>query len=283
MSAAPKIREMYPINDLPVSKVSDVEENWQKGFIRVYRSLEKKAWYKKSEYVHLWVHLFIKATRKDKEDWFAGQPINLKPGQFITGRKKLAGETGINESKIERILKVFQNDQQIEQLGSNTSRLISILNWHLYQNVEQQNEQRANNERTTGEQRVNTIQETREYRESKEEREEPSAKHTPRKFYDEQIALNQSAELGEKYKALVAYLFGDNDEDVKFESVLKLEQQLTYNQYVILRNKWLQQGIDLREILRAMENDKKALKDKKSLYLTLNNWANIRSDRQTKK
>jgi hypothetical protein len=274
---------MYPVTDLPVSKVSDVEENWQKGFIRVYRSLAKKAWYKKSEYVHLWVHLFIKATRKDREDWFNGQPIILKPGQFITGRKKLQDETGINQSKIERILRVFKNDQQIEQVGGATSRLISILNWHLYQNVEQQSEQQLNNGRTTDEQQVNTIQETREYREYKEEeREGAEPRLTHKQFYSQQIEANKEHPMLEKYKALVDFMYKANDTEKPLGYVLKMEDQLTFNQYLKLREKGQQNRVDLRDVLMAMQNEKAKLKGKTSVYCTINTWANIRVERQNK-
>ena len=142
------------------STVPDTNENYTTGFIRMYRSVANKGWYKKSEYVHLWVHLLTKATREPFEAMFDGKNILLKPGQFITGRKALEMETGINESKIERILTFFsKNEQQIEQQKSTKNRLISIMNWHLYQYVEkgeQRFEQQVNNKRTTSEQQVNT-------------------------------------------------------------------------------------------------------------------------------
>lgn len=116
-----------------------------------------KGWYKKSDYLQLWIHLLLKANHKENEFMWNGANIKVKSGQFITGRTKLALETGINESKIERILTFFEkNEQQIEQQKTNTSRLITIICWDDYQNGEQQNEQRVNNERTTNEQRVNT-------------------------------------------------------------------------------------------------------------------------------
>ena len=78
--------------------------------------------------------------------------ITLKPGQFITSRKSLSKKTGIQESKIERLLNVMERDLQIEQQGKSTSRLISIVNWEEYQGLEQQ----VNSNRTAGEQQVNT-------------------------------------------------------------------------------------------------------------------------------
>ena len=129
----------------------------ESGYVRIYRTLTKKGYYTQSEYVHLWVHLIMKATYRDKEYLFNNEVRNLKAGQFISGRKILSKETGIQESKVERILKCFETEQQIEQQAFNKFRIISILNWNEYQQIEQQDEQQMNNKRTTSEQQVNTI------------------------------------------------------------------------------------------------------------------------------
>lgn len=116
-----------------------------------------KGWYKRSEYFHLWHHILYRANHKGSEVMFNGENIILKPGQFITGRKALATETGINESKIERILTFFtKTEQQIEQQKSNRNRIITVVAWDEYQQSEQQSEQPVNTNRTTSEQPVNT-------------------------------------------------------------------------------------------------------------------------------
>jgi hypothetical protein len=136
------------------------------GWIKVYRKLSEKAFYKKdSEKVHLWVHLLIKATHDGREESLGGKPYFCNPGEFTTGRKQLSEQTGISESKIERILINFEKiEQQIKQQKTTSNRLISILNWNEYQINEQQIEQRVNNDRTTTEQRVNTLQECKNER-----------------------------------------------------------------------------------------------------------------------
>lgn len=139
-------------------------ENHQTGWIKIFRSIQNKGWYSDSEYVHLWLHLILEATHKGREYFWNGRTIILNSGQFVTGRNKLGNQTGINSSKVERILKVFENEQQIEQQKSSTSRLISILNYNTYQINEQPFEQQMNNWRTTNEQRVNTKQEFKNLR-----------------------------------------------------------------------------------------------------------------------
>lgn len=116
-----------------------------------------KGYYKKSEYTLLWLHLILKANHKPKEFWFNGKNVRIKRGQFLTGRKVLSNETGINESKIERILNFFEkSEQQIEQQKTNRNRLITILSYNQYNLIKQQIEQPVNNNRTTSEQLVNT-------------------------------------------------------------------------------------------------------------------------------
>jgi len=157
-----------------MAMIEDYEENYVTGWIKLYRSLKNKGWYKKSDFVHLWIHLLIKANHKGKEFWFGGKNIKVSAGQFVTGRKILSAETGISESKVQRILKQFESEQQIEQQTNNTNRLISILNWEQYQKVEQQSEQQMNNGRTTSEQRVNTNKNDNNVKNEKNEKNIPA-------------------------------------------------------------------------------------------------------------
>lgn len=141
------------------------------NYIKLMRSLKDKSYYSKdSEKLHLWIHLLLTANWSDREEVLGGKPIICKAGQFTTGRKQLSKETGISESKIERLLTYFEKiEQQIEQQKTNTNRLISVLNWDKYQISEQPIKQRVNNKRTTSEQQVNTLQEYKEVKELKEE------------------------------------------------------------------------------------------------------------------
>ena len=78
--------------------------------------------------------------------------VDIKRGQLLTGRNKLSEYTGINRSKLERLLNLLESEQQIEQLKTTKYRLISIVNYDAYQSTEQQ----VSNERATSEQQVST-------------------------------------------------------------------------------------------------------------------------------
>ena len=133
-----------------------------RGYIKTFRSLEDWVLYKDSEAVHLLTHLMIKAQHKDTKIDHYGKPFTIKAGQLLTGRKKLHDETGINESKIQRLLVKLENFGEIEQQTNNKDRLITLVKWEQFQSEPSKrtaNEQQVNNKRTTSEQQVNTKQE----------------------------------------------------------------------------------------------------------------------------
>lgn len=127
------------------------------GWISLHRKiLDNPIVCKDSDYYAVWSYLILSATHKEQTKLFKGNKITLKSGELITGRKKIAEKFKINESKVQRILKAFENEQMIEQQSSNQNRLIKVINYDTYQKIEQRNEQPVNNERTTDEQPVNT-------------------------------------------------------------------------------------------------------------------------------
>lgn len=133
------------------------------GWVKIHRQLKDKAYYKDSEFIHLWLHLLLCANHDNGEYLNGYEIVKLKKGQFITGRKKLSLETGISESKIERILKVFESEQQIEQQTNSRNRLISIVSWDKFQQSEQQKDSKW----TASGQQVNTNKNEKNYKNEK--------------------------------------------------------------------------------------------------------------------
>lgn len=127
------------------------------GWISLHRKiLDNPIICKDTDYFSIWCYLLLNATHKEQRKEFNGKTITLEKGQLITGRKAISVKFNISESKVQRVLKRLEIEQQIEQQTSTKNRLISILNWSSYQDSEQQNEQQVNNKRTTSEQQVNT-------------------------------------------------------------------------------------------------------------------------------
>lgn len=126
------------------------------GWIKLHRRIMTNPRYKDSEFVHVWVHLLMLATHAPLRRIFAGKEVVLKPGQLITGRFALASDTGVHEQKVKRILIQLKTDQQIDQQTSSKCSMITILNWNMYQNGDQQNDQQMTSQRPANDQQVTT-------------------------------------------------------------------------------------------------------------------------------
>ena len=135
------------------------------GWIKVHRKmLDNPVVFKDADHLAVWMYLLLKATHTEYPTMFNGEKVILKAGQLVTGRKKISSDTGVNESKVNRVLNLFKSEHQIEQLTTRHGSIISIVAWDEYQTCEQQNGQQVNNNRTTSEQQVNTIQEQKNKR-----------------------------------------------------------------------------------------------------------------------
>lgn len=127
------------------------------GYVKIHRKLlNNPIVMKDCEHLAVWVYLLLNATHQDRNVLFKGKKIIIGPGQLITGRKSISSELQISESKVQRILNFFETEHQIEQQTSNKNRVITLTNWHKYQDNEHQIEQQLNNNRTTTEQQLNT-------------------------------------------------------------------------------------------------------------------------------
>lgn len=124
--------------------------------------MEDRGWFKlhrkifdnplmRGDYLTLWIWLLSEASHEKRDSLLGGKRITLNPGQLTTGRKQMSTETGIQEHKIDRMIKTMICEQQIEQQTTSTNRLITITNWTKYQCFEQQNEQQVSNDCTTNE------------------------------------------------------------------------------------------------------------------------------------
>ncbi len=122
-----------------------------KGWISIYRQLTEKWYYTDSEYVHLWLHLLLKASFKQRTYIKWGKKITEDRGEICTSLLDLQKETGIDDCKIRRILNHFIAEEQIEEhkIGRKYSH-IKIINYDTFQS-EQQNEDKISEKKVTDE------------------------------------------------------------------------------------------------------------------------------------
>jgi len=129
----------------------------EQGWIKLHRKmLDNPVVWKDSDHLSVWIYLLLNATHKDMDVLFKSKRITLKPGQLITGRKSIASQLSISDSKVKRVLLAFESDHQIDRQRSNKNSLITILNWCEYQQNDQQNDQQVTSKRPASDQQVTT-------------------------------------------------------------------------------------------------------------------------------
>lgn len=109
------------------------------GYIKLFRKLIRWGWYQDSVVKDLFLHCLICASYKDFE-WMG---MELKAGQLITGRKKLAEELGFSEQQIRTAISKLESTGEISIFSTNKYSIITVTNWENYQG--ESNEQPTEN------------------------------------------------------------------------------------------------------------------------------------------
>lgn len=112
---------------------------------------------KDSDHFAIWVYLLLNATHTEYNALFKGEKITLKPGQLLTGRKSISAKLNISESKVRRVLTLFESDQQIDRQRSNQNSLITIVKWCEYQQPDQQDGQQVTTNKKVKNIKTNTM------------------------------------------------------------------------------------------------------------------------------
>lgn len=238
------------------------------GWIKSYRAiLDNPIVCKDADHYAVWGYLLHNAAHTPTDAMFNGKRITLQPGQLITGRRKIAEMFRIDESKVRRILKLFESEQQIEQRPTNTSTLISVCNWEIYQGADQPNDQPMANgcttndqptasrcpsddqrptiERTTTDRQVTTIQEC------KNEKNIECKNITHTDFSTERKKKSRATEI-------LSWI------EANYPTVQRMADPLTEQQAEWLAGKYADE--DIRRIVMAMDN--KGATKNKSAYST---------------
>lgn len=114
------------------------------GWISIYRKIQEHwLWTKKRKFSQFeaWISLLFKANYKDTKIMFNGKVIEVKKGSFITSEVKLAEEWKWDRSTVRKFLSTLENEKMIHKNTTTKYTSITIENWELYQNQEQQNRQ----------------------------------------------------------------------------------------------------------------------------------------------
>lgn len=119
------------------------------GWIKIHRKFLDWQWFEKSEAVHLFLYLLLKANHKDSQ-W---QGIDIKRGQFISSLGKISSDTGISLQSIRTLLNKLEKTNEIELKSTNKFTIVTICKYDCYQDEnEETNKQLTNKQQTTNKQ-----------------------------------------------------------------------------------------------------------------------------------
>ena len=142
------------------------------SFIKLHRKLTEWEWYKDLPTYKLFTHLLLKANYEDSRY----QGILIKRGEVLTGRIKLAEQTGLTLQQVRTALDKLRLTSEITSKATNKFSVIKLVNYNLYQDKQKQNNQldvsQALNEQLSNNLQITTSKEEKEIKKKKKEEEE---------------------------------------------------------------------------------------------------------------
>ena len=131
----------------------------KKGWISLHRQLLDKPIWKKStpEQKAILITLLLMANHEETEWEWNGEKFKVKPGQMVTSLDSITREAGkgITVQNVRTALKKFERYEFLTNKSTKTGRLITIVNWELYQDLDKKltkeatkNQQRPNKDLT---------------------------------------------------------------------------------------------------------------------------------------
>lgn len=138
------------------SERSTRRERKMEGWIKVHRKTLESPVFDNPKLFKIWMYCLLKATHKGDKVLIGRTEVNLKPGQFIFGRKVAANELNMNESLVYDYFKVLEKMGMISISSNNKYSVITVANWGTYQSDDREIQQQINNKPTTNQQQINT-------------------------------------------------------------------------------------------------------------------------------
>lgn len=115
-----------------------MSERW----IKVHQKFVDWEWYKNTNTKVVFLHCLLKANWRDSKY----QGVVIPRGSLVTGRKKLAKELGLTEQQIRTTLDHLKSTNEITITSTKQFSIITINNYDMYQQNNQQINQQSTNE-----------------------------------------------------------------------------------------------------------------------------------------
>jgi|14_taG_2_1085336.scaffolds.fasta_scaffold00306_39 hypothetical protein len=122
------------------------------GWISLHRKFLDWEWYTDINTCHLFTYCLLKANHIHKK-W---RGIDIGRGQFITSLDSLSKDTGLSVMKIRTAINKLESTNELTSKASNKSRLITVVNYDLYQGINKQDNKQVTSEQQTDNKQITT-------------------------------------------------------------------------------------------------------------------------------
>jgi len=146
------------------------------GYIKLWRQSLDKGWLANPKLWTFWCYCLLKATHKEMDQIVGYQTVHLMPGDFIFGLNKASKELKMSIQSIRTSLHFLKIEQNLTIKITNKFSIISIVNWHTYQDNEYlpnsqsnkpvTNQQQASNKPVTTNNNIKNIKNVKNVEES---------------------------------------------------------------------------------------------------------------------
>jgi hypothetical protein len=175
-----------------------------------------------------------------------------------------------SKTQCESALNTLRKMLMITTTKTTRGMLITVCNYDTYQNPKNYEDNNEDNKKTTRRQQPSdTINKN-----DKNDKNVIDAdwRKTHKGFFLKQYDANGQEPLAGEYLELIEFLHGNNKHEIFFSNVLSLEKQISYRDFVSLKETASKSSRTIGQVLVSMENTAKLKTKYKNVFLTANNW-----------
>jgi len=105
----------------------------KRGYVKLFRRSLEHPMFRNPALWHFWVYCLLKATHKFYSAIVGFQLVELRPGQFIFGRRQASVETGLSEQTVRTCLKTLLTCGMVTSESTHRYTVITVVNWKEFQ------------------------------------------------------------------------------------------------------------------------------------------------------
>ena len=113
-------------------------EDRRRGYVKDWRCKLDWPWFTRPRTAHLFEWCLLRANWRPVKVQHAGHVVDLQPGQFITGLRVAAAETGLSIKQIRTARKHLESENAVKwaEHRAHLFSVVTVVNWGDYQSGE---------------------------------------------------------------------------------------------------------------------------------------------------